>query len=147
MITIKNFEETDAPILQQLRGKNENTQEIRALIREWAAKDYHGSYFEMFAIVDNGNLVGQISLYAHSNTTVSLGIETYLPYRRNGYAYHGSLLALDYAKKQGFKLATSQVRTDNEASLALHKKLGFEIDHAFVNEKGLQVYSLHKPLV
>lgn len=69
-------------------------------------------------------IVGCVSLYQHTNSVISLGIEVFPPYRQRGYAFYGVSLALDYAKEKGFRIAVAQVRNNNHASIALHKKLG-----------------------
>ncbi len=37
-------------------------------------------------------------------------------------------LAMKIAKNKGYKLVSQQIRVNNTASIALHKKLGFETD-------------------
>ncbi len=147
MIAIRNFNENDVLLLKQMYYKECDENEIKGIIEEWNTEEYKGKYFEMFAVVDDECLVGQVSIYEHSKNIVSLGVEIYPEYRRKGYAYISSVLVLDYAQKKGYKIVVSQVRTDNVASLALHQKLGFEIDHDYVNKKGNAVFFLIKSIV
>ena len=147
MITIRSFTEGDSLSLKQLHYRDCDEDKIKSIIAEWGRKEYQGKYFEMFAVVDDESLVGQVSIYEHSKNIVSLGVEIYPEYRRNGFAHSSSGLVLDYAKNRGYKIAVSQVRIDNAASLALHRKLGFEIDHDYVNKKGNKVFFLIMSLV
>jgi len=147
MVTIRNFTEYDVMILKQLQYTKLEESEIKNVIKEWAKKKYEDKYFEVFAVVDEENIVGQISILEHSSNIIGFGVEIYQKYRRKGYAYNGSGLVLDHAKNRGYKVAVSQVRVDNTASLGLHKKLGFEINHKYVNGKGNEVYCLIKSIV
>ena len=47
--------------------------------------------------------------------------------------------ALEYAKEKGYTAAVGDVRDDNTASIALHEKLGFEMDRKYVNKQGRTV--------
>lgn len=147
MISIRNFTEYDVMTLKQLQYTNLEESEIIDIIRKWETKEYQGKYFEMFAVVDNENIVGYISIMEHSKNIISYGVNIYDRYRRKGYAQSGSKLVFGYAKNRGYKIAISQVRVDNAASLGLHVKLGFDIDHKYVNSKGNEVYCLIKSLL
>ena len=102
------------------------------MILEWDTKEYNGKYSEAFAIIDDDNIVGYINLYQHTSQVISAGMSTDVKYRRRGYGEIGLRLALDHGIKLGYKIAVAQVRKDNYASIALHKKLGYEIDFDFV---------------
>ena len=147
MVDIRSFHKDDASLLKQLRYTELDENEIARIIDEWSAKQFNGKYFEMFAVVDEKSIVGQVSILEHGKNIVSFGVEIYSKYRRKGYAYISSEIVLDYARQMGYKIAVSQVKIDNEASLALHKKLGFEVDHDYVNKKGNAVFFLIKSLV
>lgn len=54
--------------------------------------------------------------------------------------------ALEYAKRIGFIKAVAQVRKDNSASIALHKKLGFIVCKQYTNKKGNPVFWFEKDL-
>ena len=56
------------------------------------------------------------------------------------------MLAYDYAKGLGYKIASAQIRTDNVASIRLHEKLGFQRDCEMINRKGNSVYIYLKQL-
>ncbi len=103
MIAIRSFNENDALLLKQMHYKECDENIIKDIIEEWNTKEYKGKYFEMFAVVDDECLVGQVSIYEHSKNIVSLGVEIYPEYRRKGYAYISSGLVLDYAKKKDIK--------------------------------------------
>ena len=96
--------------------------EIRDMFRKWNVKEYEGKYFEMFAIVKDEEIVGRISLYQHSENVISCGPEIFEGYCRLGFAKEAMMLAMDIAKSKGYKVVMQQIRADNVASIALHKK-------------------------
>lgn len=134
-ISIRNFTLKDIPKLQMLPGYNKTIEELRNIILEWDKKIYCKRYFEMFAIVVSGDIKGVVSLYQHTSSTVSLGIEITPNERNKGYALQGSKLAIEYAKVLGYKIIASNVNKDNIASIKLQQKLGFEIYQEYVSKK------------
>ena len=139
--------ETDAERLQadQLHGKS--MEDVLSLIHEWKTKSYNGKYFEMFAVVDDADVVGAISLFEHSPSVASIGVEIFVNHRRKGYAADAMRLLLKYAMGKGYRIIQQQIRTDNAASLSLHEKLGFETDgYVYVNRKGHDIILYLKAL-
>ena len=119
---------------------------LSEMIHDWNQMTYQGRYFEIFAIVADGQVVGLVSLYQHGKSIISAGPEIFSPYRKRGYAFQGVTLALEESKSKGYKVAVAQVRKNNDASIALHNKLGFMTDHWFVNSKGNEVWFMMKVL-
>lgn len=146
MVNIRNFNHNDAEIIRKLFGTTSD-EEISTLLGEWNKKIFQGKYFEMFAVTYDSTVVGSVSLYAHTKDAISCGPEILHEYRRRGFGYEAAAAALDYAKKNGYKIAVAQVRRNNPASIALHERLGFEIDHEFTNKKGSEVYFYIKSLL
>lgn len=146
MIALRNFTKNDVSVLNKMRYPNQTPEDIMKMIDEWDSKLYDNRYFEMFAVVDDNCIVGMVSLFQHTETVISDGIEIFAPYCKRGYGFKAVSLALEYARSLGYKIAVAPVRIDNNASVALHKKLGFEIDHEFVNRKGNAVYFFIKSL-
>ena len=147
MVFLRNFTNDDAEVFQQKQKMNISLDEIKAMFAKWGEKEYEGKYFEMFAIVKDGEIVGSISLYQHSNSVVSCGPEVFEAYRRQGIGREAMLLVMERAKNMGFKLISQQIRRNNIASIALHEKLGFETDeHIYINKKGNEVLIYVKPL-
>ena len=145
MIILRNFTEADASVLQQNQYRHKTIFEVQEMIREMNRKCYNDKYFEMFAIVYQDRIVGMISLYEHSKWVVSCGPQIFEGECRKGYGYEALLRALLLAKEKGYKIAVAQIRIDNDASIALHKKAKFEIDHEYVNAKGNKVYFMVRP--
>ena len=140
MISIRHFTEHDAIILQQKQYTENSITDICEMITEWESNTYQGKYFEMFAITVNDTIVGSVSLYEHSKSVVSIGVEIYPDQRRNGYAAEGMRLIMNHAKDLGYRIIQDQVRTDNQASIALHNSLEFETDgYVFKNTKDKDV--------
>ena len=140
MITIRNFDKDDIPVLKEHMFQNASEENIEGAIDEWNGFRYKGKYFEMFAVCSDGNVVGTVSLYQHNDFTVSSGPEIFLPYRKQGFATAAINLALEHAKKQGYTAAIAQIRKSNSPSLALHKKVGFQESYELLNKNGEEVY-------
>ena len=145
MITLRNFAEADALDLQRNKYRHKTISEVQDMIREMNRKCYNDKYFEMFAVVHKGSIVGMISLYEHSKWVVSCGPEIFASECRKGYGYEALLQTLLIAREKGYKIAVAQIRTDNLASIALHKKARFEMEHEYVNSKGNAVYFMMRP--
>ena len=145
MMTLRNFRHSDYPVLQ-LRYPKMVKSAIFELIKEWNLKDYKGQKFELLAIVENGQVVGSVSMFQHGSDIVHEGIEIYPAFRRHGYAYRAIVLALERAKEQGYKIAVALVRKDNIASIGLHRKLHFHMDLEYVDFKGIEMYYFIKAL-
>ncbi len=139
--------ETDAELLQANQLYNKSKEDILSLIHEWKTKSYNGKYFEIFAVVNNTTVVGSISLYEHSPSVASIGVEIFADQRCHGYAADAMRLLLTYAKEKGYRIIQQQVRTDNLPSIKLHEKLGFETDgYVYVNRKGHEIILFLKAL-
>ena len=140
MILLRNFKKEDALELQEHGFPDLSTEQVEALICDWSKKQFDGKYFEMYAIVVDEKIVGTISLYQHSSKVVSIGPDVFCEYRRKGFAKEAMISACQIAKEKGFKIVSQQIRTNNTASIALHRSLGFETsEHVFTNAKGNQV--------
>lgn len=144
---LRNFTEKDITTLQSRRYKNHSYTELQSILSEWSKKEIDNRYFEMFAIVHNEEIVGMISLYEHSEHIISCGPEIFEEYRGQGLGFQAMKLALDVAKNKGYEIASAQIKKDNVASIALHKKLGFESDfYPYTNKKGNEVFVFIKAL-
>ncbi len=107
---------------------------------ELSGESLNGLFFRFFLVYAEEGLVGTVSLYQRAGYAVSAGPEIFPPFRRRGYASAALTLAYAYAKERGFRLATAQIRTDNEASILLHEKLGFLRNwEQLTNRKGHEV--------
>ena len=148
MIVLRNFTKADALALQRINHSNLAIEQIEALIHEWNLKQVNNKYFEMFAIIFDGNIVGTISLYQHSAKVISIGPEVFKPYRQKGFAKEAMIHACMIAKEKGYKIIFQQIRTNNVASIALHSSLGFETNGLiYTNAKGNQVAIYLKSLI
>ena len=148
MIILRNFSESDAEVFLREYHKSISPEEVREMFSKWNTKEHEGRYFEMFAIVNDQQIVGQISLYQHSENVISCGPEIYEGYRKQGLAGEAMVLAMDIAKEKGYKIVSQQVRADNVASIALHRRLGFETNgYVYRNRKGNEVLIYLKSLV
>lgn len=120
---------------------------IAGMIGDWNTLSYQGKYFEMFAVVRDKKAVGTLSLYEHSRSVVSVGVEIFAGERRRGNGTAAMKKAIELCRKKGYKILAHQVRTDNAASMRLHEKVGFETDrYVYKNQRGHDVYLYLKPL-
>lgn len=140
IMQLRNFEKQDASILADKMYGNLSVEQIEDMIRRWNTKQYDGKYFDMFAVVTSDVIVGMLSLYKIKEKTLHIGPVIFPEFRKKGFAKAAMTLAFDVAKKMGFCTISQQIRTDNVASVALHRSLGFEIvGTPFVNAKGNEV--------
>jgi len=147
MIVLRNFEKGDALALQCLAYPDLTIEAIRSMISDWNRGTYEGMYFEMLAIVQEKTLVGMISLYQHSADEIGIGPQVFEAHRRQGIATQAMRLAMALAKEKGYRIVSQQIRTNNEASLALHKHLGFDASgEPYRNAKGNEVVDYRKIL-
>ena len=116
------------------------------MLSESLAKSHNGKYFELFAVMDGNTCVGVVSLYETAPETISCGPEIKPQYRLQGYGYLAVQAALEQAKLLSYTKAVAQIRQDNAASIALHKKLGFTQCRSYTNKKGRLVSELKKTL-
>ena len=128
LITLRNFTVDDALEFQQKQSTNMSLDEVKSLMTKWQEKEFEGKYFEMFAVTNDEGIVGMISLYQNSENVISCGPEIFEHYRKQGIGGEAMKLAMKIAKNKGYKLVSQQIRVNNTASIALHKKLGFETD-------------------
>ena len=137
----------DIGLLQKFYCPEMPKKAIEKMIGDWNSLDYHGKYFEMFAIVPAGNVVGTLSLYEHSGSVVSIGIELFWGCCRRGYGTIAMNTALEICKEKGYKIVYQQVRADHLASIKLHHKVGFETDdYIYKNQRGHDVILFFKSL-
>lgn len=147
MIELRNYTNADIEQLQKYDNGELSKADCEQLITTWNEKKYNNGYFEMYAVINNGNIVGKASLYARSEHIVSCGIELFSEFRGKGYATAAYPIFLALAKQKGFTIAVAQVLANNSTSIALHKKAGFETeDYTYTNRKGNQVYYFIKAL-
>ena len=147
MVFLRNFINDDAEAFQQKQSMNISLDEIKAMIAKWGEKVHADKYFEMFAVIKDGELVGSISLYQLSKSVVSCGPEVFEAYRKQGLGREAMLLAMDIAKNKGYRVISQQIERTNAASIALHNKLGFETDeYIYRNKKGNEVLIYLKAL-
>lgn len=145
-ISVRPIQRHEKALLEDTSYSTMSNEEKNDMISESLQKKHNGRYFEFLVVEDAGNCVGFMSLYAHSQSTISCGPEIKVQYRCKGYAYHGEQKAFEYAKKLGYTAAVAQVRMTNQASRALHEKLGFELERVYINKKGNEVCEYRKEI-
>ena len=140
MLILRPFVQADWPVLVHYQYPSMTEAQATQLIADYNSGFYNGRKILMLGIESNNTLVGYVSLLDLGDGTASEGVEVYPPYRRQGLAYAALRQLLE--QPTGYHAITAQIRKDNIASLALHKKLMFQITGEFVNRRGHDVYSL-----
>ena len=145
MIALSSMTPSDAALLRDLPYDDMPTERKQQMLEASAAKTYNGNRFELLAVMDGTCCVGVIN-FCGSGQTASCAPDIKPQFRRKGYGASAVSLALEYAKKLGYKKAAAQVRQDNTASIALHRKLGFSVASEFINRKGSPVIAFEKAI-
>lgn len=143
-MSLKTLTESDLPLLAYYQGCK--AEELRPMLAESVAKCHQGRYYEQFVIRMDGCAVGLASLYAHEDGTVADGMEIFPLFRRCGFAAWTLNELAELAREKGYAGMTAQIRTDNTASIALHRKLGFIPGKPWINRKGNEVCTWRKEL-
>lgn len=154
MITLRNFELTDVGYMiaswpsGHMKDFPLTEKELTELIGSFQNKEYHGKYYEEFAICLNSDIIGHISLFETgdslfrtSEDKVSAGLEIDGRYRNKGYgteAIHG---IKNIAAKKGYKYLVSNCRKDNYPSIKLHQKCGYKmVGEGIGRHSGKEIY-------
>jgi len=146
MISLRSFRPCDWQVITKYQYTDISQADAVKLIAEFNAPTYQGNDHKLLAITDNDQIVGYVSFIETASGTVSIGVEVYAPFRRQGYAYAAITQLLTMANARGYNTATGQVRKDNTASLALCRKLGFTIVSEGISKRGKPVYNLSKSI-
>ncbi len=143
-VTISPLTEEDLPLLAY--DQNCTPEKLLPMLADSLAQRHENRYYEQFSIRMEGCVVGTVSLYEHEDGTVSEGVEVFPTFRRCGFARQALSLLEDAARKHGYTVLTTQVRTDNAASIALHQGLGFTSGEPWINRRGREVVTFTKGL-
>ena len=147
MITIRKFTHGDTEALQQAIYPDMSLSSISEMIDQWSTCVYCDRAFEMFAIVSDERIIGYVSLYEHSRSVASAGVEVIAEERRKGAASEAISLLMRYASEKHYRIILDQVRKDNTASIRLHEKLGFESDgYVYRNQRDQEIVLYLKPI-
>ena len=146
MITLRKFTAADTDIVRQRLYPDMEPAQITEMIGQWNKGSFEGKFFRMLAVLFDDEIVGTVSLLQKGVGCASFGIEIMEGYRRRGIAAWAGAQALCYAAERGYRKVISQVRQDNAASIALHRKLGFVLAEQTVNRKGNPVFLYEKDL-
>ena len=146
MIVLRPFRPEDWAVVSQYQYPGISQDDAINLIAEFNAPTYQGKFQKFYAVENEAQIVGYVSIIEQSNGVVSVGAEIYQPFRRHGYAYNAIIQLFDLSNSLGYHTATGQVRQDNTASLALCRKLGFSTVGETISRRGKPVYNLIKSI-
>lgn len=111
-------------------------EERQNMIDESINKIHDKSYFEFLVAYENDTVIGFMNLYAHSEHIISCGPAIKEQFQNKGFGFYTETMALKYAKDRGYTIAVASVDENNKSSIALHEKLGFELDGNYFNRQG-----------
>ena len=143
-IELMPLTESDLPVIAYYQSCT--VESLMPMLAASESKTHEGRYYEQFAIRVDGCMVGMVSLFAQEDGTVCDGVDIFPPFRRCGFAREGLLQLMEIAKARGFSVQTAQVRTNNTASIGLHRGLGFVPGEPWINRKGNEVRTWRKEL-
>lgn len=143
-LTLSPLLADDLPILAYELGQP--LEMLRPMLAASDLQCHEGRWFRQYAIRLEDCTVGTCSLYAQSDCAVLEGVDIFPTFRRCGLAAQTVTKLMDIARQQGYAVMTTQVRTDNTPSLALHRKLGFTASEPWINAKGREVVNFRKTL-
>ncbi len=146
MIHLRPFRPCDWQVITQYQYTNLSQADAIKMIGEFNTPTYQGKFHKLLAVTNDAQVVGYVSMIETVEGTVSIGVEVYVPFRRQGYAFSAISQLLTIANACGYHTATAQVRKDNTPSLALHKKLGFSVVDETISRRGNPVYNLVKSI-
>ena len=146
MIYLRSFRPDDWQVLTKYQYPSLSQADTVKLIDEFNAPTYQGKFHKLTAIANDTQIAGYVSMIETAMGTVSIGVEVYAPFRRQGFAYAALSQLLTMANAYGYHTATAQVRKDNTASLALFYKLGFAVVNEAISKRGNPVYNLVKTI-
>lgn len=146
MIYIRPIGCNDKPLFQDTSYAATPTNSMDKMLAESLVKSHDGKYFELFTVMDDNICVGFVSLYETATGEISCGPEIKPQFRQQGYGCLAVSIALERANLLGYTQAVAQIRQDNTASIALHRKLGFSHGGSYINKKGHRVLTFKKEL-
>lgn len=109
----------------------EDREQELAYTKEYIKNVYGYFGYGMWVVVcqENGEIIGRAGLeYKEESDGLEMGYVIAKPYQRQGYAEEVCRALLQYAQEQlSFETVSSYVEIENEASIALCRKLGMEL--------------------
>ena len=117
------------------------------MLSDSQAKRYSDrNFFEIFSLREGNDVIGFVSLYSKEPGFVRIGLDIRKQYRHQGYGTRSAEPIAKLLAEKGFVTIRNTVRTDNEASIRLHEKLGFTLADQYTTDKGRSVYVFEKAI-
>ncbi len=146
-LTLKSFEEDDLLFLSGTGYGAMPEKAKQKMLSDSQTKQYaDGNYFEVFTLRDGTDVIGFVSLYSKESGFVSIGLDIRKQYRHQGYGTRSAEPIAKLLAEKGFVAIRNTVRTDNEASIRLHEKLGFDCVDRYTTERGRDVFVFSKEI-
>jgi len=135
LIAVEIDMETREETYEFLKGLDSNKAldkgfiEKEEYLQTYIENQYQFYGFGMYRLIDKqtGELVGMTSLNIERGEVFTMGYAIREDRRRQGLAYEACQGTLNFAKELGYDQVFLRISKSNEASVALAKKLGFEI--------------------
>lgn len=147
LLYVKPLSTEDLPFLSGTGYASMPENAKQKMLSDSQVKRYpDGNYFEMFSVREGNNVIGFVSLYSKEPGVVSIGLDIREQYRCQGYGTRSAGLIAELLAEKGFVAIRNTVRTDNESSIRLHKKLGFDCMDRYTTERGRDVFVFTKEI-
>lgn len=140
LVRLRGIEPEDGPLIHEWNRDSERARQLdfvwppisRAAVQRWAdeqaQKKLEDDAFHWVIEASSGTPVGGIATHNCNsrNGTFSYGVDIALAHRHQGYATEAIQLVLNYYFAElRYQKVTVSIVSYNEASIALHEKLGF----------------------
>ena len=145
-VTLKEITDLDISLLDYTEYKNLSEQNRRTLVKESNQGKHGGEYFKFYILEIDENAVGVMNLCGHGKDKISVAPEIFTEFRNKGFAALGLKKVYQMVKDLNFKTLVADIARQNQASVNLHLKLGFEIKDAYVSNRGREMLYLEKQL-
>ncbi|MHB0897663.1 MAG: GNAT family N-acetyltransferase [Spirochaetales bacterium] len=125
---------SDPRIYESYTKKHETKEDLKEYLKKYITEFNQEDGYTVFIILKNDKVIGEvaISYWDHNNEKNAIGYAVSPEYQKNGYAYEAVTAIVKYMFET-MNRNRIQAGTDynNEASIALLKKLGFKEEGHF----------------
>jgi len=145
-LNIRTWQEADFEQLQRILGDPITMAHWPAPLDSTAARAWfersrsgvaeygHGRW--CCELIGTGEIIGDVGIVRtqlQGRWVNDLGYIIHHAFWRNGYAYEAAAGALGWARAHGLDVLVANMAVDNEASVAVARKLGMQLKRSFVN--------------
>ena len=137
-ISLRNYEKSDLPFLTDMWFDEENGKYLSDPAREYVDERYQRAldtlgesekgYFLVAELANSNERIGSACIFPNGDTNVyEIGYCIHKSKWRQGYGSEAVGLIIEWLKAHGVEKVAAEAATENTASNALLKKLGFAL--------------------